>query len=61
MIWRIEKPTPSGWYRFRTSEHDHVQARVFEFGGHHMDAVWADGRSEYVIEMPGYWAGPLEG
>ena len=30
---------------------------VYEFGG--MNAFWVDGRSEYVLAMPGQWIVPL--
>ena len=61
VTWTTEKPTMPGWYWYWTGEQgkDPCMARVFAFGGH-MNAVWSDGRSEYVISMSGEWMGPLE-
>jgi hypothetical protein len=61
MNWTTDKPTKPGWYWYRTSEEDKTlyMVNVRELGGH-INAIWSDGRSERVIDMPGEWQGPLE-
>lgn len=60
VIWTTEKPTVPGWYWYQASadEKDPAMAYVYEFWGH-MNAVWSNGKSVHVVEMPGQWAGPL--
>jgi hypothetical protein len=54
VVRSIEKPTVPGWYWYRDSEQDKVltMTHVYETAGH-MNAVWPDGRSDYVATMLG--------
>jgi len=60
MMWATAKPMVPGWYWYRASEDDAdpAMAYVYEFWGH-MNAVWSNGKSVHVVELPGQWAGPL--
>jgi hypothetical protein len=59
--WTTENPSKPGWYwyRLRTQDTNPAMAHVCEFGGH-LNAVWSNGKSVYVRDIPGEWAGPLE-
>jgi hypothetical protein len=61
LTWTTKKPTAQGYYLYRVNKEDHELIRGYALpmaGG--MEWVWPNEQVEYLANVPGEFAGPLE-